>query len=927
MSVKKVLVIATSFPPLGGRNCERVIKFTKFLPEFGWEPFVLTISKKGIPIFDYSIEDELSENLPIYRMPSPDISTLLSKISSRIESKYEKEKKEFLILGEGSQIEKFLLWIKMLFSRRIPGVLINFINKYVLIPDGRILWVPLAILKGVWLCFNRRIDIIYSTAPSFSSHLAAMWIKIFTRRKWIADYRDLWTRNPNYPYQKTTRKRIEYILDRAVMRSADCILTVSPEWRDFLLKEFSVNSNVGYITNGYDFSDFERISNGGDGKFNISHTGVIIDSYPVEKLLMAVAELERKYPYLKQELRINLVGYIAPDKKRRILEVIDNYGLQDTTRITGQVMRREALRWQKNSSLLVLMYAGYGENIKGMIPSKVFDYIAAKRPVLGILPDCKAKEIIEKGKCGTVVKDDTSEISDAILHMYHNYKKGDLNYHPDWNYLERYDRRNLTAQLAQVLNNNLCNHPTNHCNSPTNHRNHPQKKVLIIATDFPPRISPGAIRVLKFAKYLPDFGWKPVILTPQDEYNPWGKDYRLIREIPHGTRVYSIFHPDLVEIIVSFFRKRNRKSCLPSWETSQEEKRNIPLFKGVISKILKGYKNFTSKFIFIPDPFIIWIPWTYLRALSIIRKEKIEAILTTAPSYSTFILGYFLKRITSKSWIADYRDLWTGDHSRMWIGKRRRKFEERIENLILTKADAIVTVSRPKLDYLSQRINLEKENFHLIYNGYDPSDFPSPSEAYREKGMMTITFTGRLYKKMTSIPFLEALGELFMEKNYLREKIKVYFVGEIATDERRRMDEVIKRYNFENNIEFKGYTPYDEVLKYQTSADVLLLIVGIAENCDGIIPTKLFEYFGAGKPILGIVPEGEAHELIVRSRAGMVAEPRDKEGIKSAILSLFEKYKINELTIEVDKETSRKFERKELTKELATVLDTISQNN
>lgn len=407
------------------------------------------------------------------------------------------------------------------------------------------------------------------------------------------------------------------------------------------------------------------------------------------------------------------------------------------------------------------------------------------------------------------------------------------------------------------------------------------KKALIIATDFPPYPSVGRRRTIKFLKHLRSFDWEPIVLAPSDTFM-WGKDVSLLQEIPEGIKIYRAFYPNLLEILLCFIRRRKGSKTLQEVESDKSNEKPKPMVKRSFLRLTKFYSNFSKKYLFIPDNYIFWLPFAFLKGLNIIRREGIDIVYTTVPAYSLILLGRALKKHTEKEWVIDYRDLWSGDHTRMWLKDWRKKIEKNLERQSARQADAIVSTSQPKVFYLKQLLQtFNSDKFFCITNGFDPDDYPKPENQYRIPNRLTITYTGRLYKKMTAVQFLEALGQLATENPEIEKQISIQFIGDISDEEMQKIRLVIVHYNLSNMLKFIGYVPYTESMKYQVSADILLLIIGMAENCDGIIPTKLFEYMGSGRPIFAIVPKGAARDLIKTTGIGVFASPDNKMEIKN----------------------------------------------
>ncbi|RJS90667.1 glycosyltransferase [Candidatus Bathyarchaeota archaeon] len=456
--MKKVLVVASDFPPQGKGNILRVVKFVKYLPSFGWQPIVLTVNEGSIAWIDRSMEKEYPKNLKVYRAFFPNPFVFLdrrwAKKEKTIANRWGEETKE----NRGGQPIFSLIWM----GKKVVLNAVRLIRKHFLIPGEHITWLPFAVSKGVGICRQENIDIIFSTAPGFVNHLVALLIKRFTQKKWIADYRDLWTGNPYSKSYSKVRRAIETYLDRAVLKNADGITVVTDGWKEFMLKRwnFLTPEKVTTITNGYDLEDFENLQYRSENhsKFTITHMGTIFEGYPTPLFLDVVGKICSENPEIRNNLKINLTGDIYPEQIREIKRVINRWNLEEIVSINGRVPHSIAVKVIRDSDLLLLMYTTGRPNIEGCIPSKLFDYIAAERPILAIVPSNGiAAEIVRNGKCGKVINpDDTEGMKKAFLEFYNKLLSGELYYHPNHGYLKQFNRRYLTYKLSELFYKLLC---------------------------------------------------------------------------------------------------------------------------------------------------------------------------------------------------------------------------------------------------------------------------------------------------------------------------------------------------------------------------------------------------------------------------------------------------------------------------------------
>lgn len=387
------------------------------------------------------------------------------------------------------------------------------------------------------------------------------------------------------------------------------------------------------------------------------------------------------------------------------------------------------------------------------------------------------------------------------------------------------------------------------------------KKVLIISYFFPPIGGGGVLRVTKFVKYLPEFGWEPLILTVKQGFYPV-KDESLLKELPAKTRIerVSYFEPGL------WFNSSRWKSFLAF---------------------------FIYRFIMIPDNQILWFLPALIRGYKLIKKEKVKIVFTSASSYSDHLIGLILKKITGVKWMADFRDEWTISPYVHFPTVFHRFFARFLEKRFLKNADLVLTVS-PGLNDSYQKIFGRKDSkFRVLANGFDQADFRNLQNKYRRRDVFNIVHTGSLYGSRRADLFLEALKELNLEK------VKTEFIGE------------------------KFRLPHHQVIERLLQADILLLILS-PQDSQAVLTGKIFEYLAARRPILALAPQNSgAARLINKLKIGEVVDPRDKKEIKRKIYHFYRLWQANKLS--VPKINLDPYERKKLTGTLSTFLDELSK--
>lgn len=411
------------------------------------------------------------------------------------------------------------------------------------------------------------------------------------------------------------------------------------------------------------------------------------------------------------------------------------------------------------------------------------------------------------------------------------------------------------------------------------------EKVLIIANQFPPMGGSGVQRSVKFVKHLSKFGYEPIVFTRKTEGAKL-IDETLLKDVPENTKIIrtKAYEPSEMDGILK-----------------------IP-FK-ILSKIM------------IPDSARIWFEKSKETALNIIKEENIKIIYTTSAPYSDHLLGLYIKRkMPQIKWIADFRDEWTNNPYTLDNphNKIRTNIEKKLENFVLKEADYLITNTPVMRENFLKISGLSGENFFVIPNGYDEEDFYNMNFDKPKNEKFTMVYTGALYGRRKPDNFFSAIKNL-KEKGLIDEnKIIVRLIGNYHKD---KLQAQIDSLNLTNQIEIIGYVPHNICIEHQLSADALILIEGSGIGANAFYTGKIFEYMNTKRPVIAILPEGVATDLVLESKIGLVANTDDVLEIEKIILQYYEKWIAQKLDFNPDWKTIEKYERKKLTESLANIFD------
>jgi len=422
--MKKVLIVSYYFPPVGGGGVQRTSKFVKYLPIYGWRPFVLTAKeevyhKTNRPM-DKTLLDDIPKDIKIYRTRSFD---LLAYSKGKAKKGWRSEKRA----QHGG------IW------RKILGIIVN--------PDAQMFWIPTAAAKGLRLIIKEKIDAVYSTGNPWTNLIVGVILKKIARRPLIADFRDPWTLNPFCTYSTKFRYAIQRNLEKRTFESADKVIFTSNRTLEDYRKVFNVNKYVT-ITNGFDEDDFATVRRSYNRRCNFLYAGNILADFksPVY-FIRAVSKFLQGYPEARKEITINFLGKIDIGFKK----FVQQKNLEDVIEILGYRSHRESVVAVVNAHILLLIR---GKEGKMIIPGKLFEYFASGKPILALIPsDGSAADLLREEDRDEFIVDpeDMDGIAKKIEVLFRLYKKRKLpSYHV--NNLNRYTRKKLTERFVGVLN-------------------------------------------------------------------------------------------------------------------------------------------------------------------------------------------------------------------------------------------------------------------------------------------------------------------------------------------------------------------------------------------------------------------------------------------------------------------------------------------
>ena len=390
------------------------------------------------------------------------------------------------------------------------------------------------------------------------------------------------------------------------------------------------------------------------------------------------------------------------------------------------------------------------------------------------------------------------------------------------------------------------------------------KRLLVITYYWPPTGGSGVQRWVKFCKYLPQYGWQPVVYTPENPER-LAYDESLLKDVPECAE---IIRTRISEPYAAYRRliggKAGRSEVNP---VSGGEKTAVQR----LSLWVRG--NF-----FVPDPRVSWVRPSVRYLKGYLKEHPVDAVVTTGPPQSMHLIGLGLKKSLGLKWIADFRDPWTEMfyYKHLELGRRADRRHHELERQVLDGADTVIAVTPYVRDDFAARTQTPVA---LITNGFDEDDFAGVRPAVHE-GKFTIEHTGLFAADGNPLNLWDVLAEKCVNDPEFASKLQIRLSGKTDSE----VTEAIRSRGLGDNLVDLGYLPHDEVVAEQMGADILILPLRREPEYAKVLPGKIFEYLAAGRPVLGIGQEdGAAAEVLRDAGAGRMFGWDRRDGLMEFI--------------------------------------------
>lgn len=393
-----------------------------------------------------------------------------------------------------------------------------------------------------------------------------------------------------------------------------------------------------------------------------------------------------------------------------------------------------------------------------------------------------------------------------------------------------------------------------------------KKKVLIFTYYFPPAGGVAVQRFLKFSKFLPEFGWEPIIVTVGNGSYPYYDD-SLLQEVSKDLKVHRTKTFEPFEVYNLLTGKKGKS--MPVVSVGNQSNKS---FFQKLSEYIRA--NF-----FVPDARKGWVPYAIKCAEGIMATEKIDAVITTGPPHSTHLIGLNLKKTYGVKWVADFRDPWTSIFYNELLPRTEatKQKDMALESEVLNSAD-VVTVISPGLEHeFSERASA----IEVIYNGYDEADFKQPVEALGKE--FTLSYVGNLLASQNVPALWKAIARLNAEGHKIGVDITGRADASVVTSiETSRIKELVRIHDF---------VPHRQAVSRMMAADMLLFVVPDVAGNELILTGKLFEYLGSCSSMLSIGPAyGNAAQILNTTGRTAIIDYANEEAIYAQLLDGIKKF-------------------------------------
>ncbi|MDA3936859.1 MAG: glycosyltransferase [Actinomycetota bacterium] len=430
-------------------------------------------------------------------------------------------------------------------------------------------------------------------------------------------------------------------------------------------------------------------------------------------------------------------------------------------------------------------------------------------------------------------------------------------------------------------------------------------RLLLITYEFPPKGGPGIQRPLQTTRLLDAAGWDVTVLTVMDPPTSL-MDHDAEAAIPSSVQVARAWSLEPTRLL-QFLRQ------LRATDTDAASPVASAGYSGAPSSFIRFVQAF-----FLPDEKVGWTRYAMREAERLHGEQPFDVILASGPPFSALRVAWKLSARWGVPWVADVRDPIVDNYffrpPTAFPASYMRRFERRV---VERAARTIIGTSDYAERAMSKRNPRAADHILTITNGFDPADFDGEVAA-RDNERFTVSYVGSFQGDIRPEPFLDAVKLAFEREPALSEDLRV----RIAGSPRASLAEAIVTRKLEQTVRLVGFVPHEQAIQEMRTADALLLVLADLPHLCPTLTGKLPEYLGARKPILGLVPQGAARDVLERTGAAEIVAPNDVEATADALLRLHAAWRAGSLPAP-DPDLVAEFDRTKLVARLGQVLERV----
>ncbi len=432
------------------------------------------------------------------------------------------------------------------------------------------------------------------------------------------------------------------------------------------------------------------------------------------------------------------------------------------------------------------------------------------------------------------------------------------------------------------------------------------KRLLFVTYYFPPSGGPGVQRSLKFVKYLPEFGWRPTVLTVRPESASWpDPDPDSVAEIPEGILVERTGAWDPYALYARL-KGRKKQEVISVGFTGED---------GAVPH--RRFARWLRANLFLPDARVGWVPFATARARALMR-EQYDAVLTTGPPHSTHFAGLALRRTRDTPWLVDFRDPWTEIYyyADLPMAGPARALDAFLERKVLRNADGCSVVS----ESMQRRFAERGYASEVIANGFDPADFEESASSCMVSGdAFVIAHVGNMSRTQNPEAFWKALSDPETPSDW--PDLQCRFTGHVDSSVLASASAFCPGVR----LDTFPYVPHRTAIDRMREAALLLLSINRVQGAEAITTGKLYEYLASGRPVLALGPaDGDAARILQETGAGRMFDFDDADGVCAFLRSHYEAWRAGSPMQGASPDRIARYSRREQARQLAALLSDLS---